>query len=161
LLAHGDISAAATKKVLDQWNAEKIFATLEKLHPKFYPEPVFLHPVPSYENPFPKKKLVSVYNKCGARLHRGGLGALFTKPKSFAIDWTDVKDIVDRIYRLLHLHSITTIDEEVRYIVTLYRVGTGNVGMATLAKPVQGQPTLPWWDTGALHRYFMGTRPTR
>ncbi len=113
LTAHGDIQDVRSASLQSEYNAEKIFKRLERLHPDYFPNPNQRIPVTAtagspahYEirpitEPFlTKAEIIHSYNECGRYLHRGSLRRLITEwyPK---IDFTKIRLWNENLGRLL------------------------------------------------------------
>jgi hypothetical protein len=77
LVVHGDIPATKTKKMKKTWQADQIIERLSEIHAPFYPQPVQADKGDKSKianikaGYLTKDDLISLYGKCGDRLHRG------------------------------------------------------------------------------------------
>ena len=113
LTAHDDIQEVRSATLQSEYNAERIFKRLERLHPDYFPNPNQKIPVnlsdggpahyeirPITEPYLTKTELIQSYNECGRYLHRGSIRRLITEwyPK---IDFSRIRLWNESLGRLL------------------------------------------------------------
>src|ERR1043166_5158803 len=127
LTVHGHSDFGSKTKITKENKANKILATLEKLHPHFYPRSCTQDPNgPKYNTVMDsrggltKSDLLRLYKRCGNHLHRGTLKTLFSPagPHSH----TYFPDIIvwrDKIRTLLWYHAIFLLNKNQMVLFTL------------------------------------------
>jgi hypothetical protein len=118
LVAHGDMSGAATKELRERYEPGYIIKGLEKLHPEFYPMPgdQVLGPdgkvqrIDEVKSGYlTKEDLLKLWGSCGSYLHRGTLRSVL-EGKKRPIETNKIKTWLDKIVRLLDHHQIQLSD---------------------------------------------------
>jgi hypothetical protein len=118
LLVHGDIEGAQSKRLSKAYQADFIINALEKLHPRFYPQPTrqILHngrPVgleDINEGYLTKADLLKSYRDAATFLHAGSLSE-FLANETADSDHEAVRNWVRKLSALLSHHSIFLADE--------------------------------------------------
>lgn len=113
LVAHGDIVASSSKELPKLYEPGKIFRRVSELHPDFYPVPCVPQRtadgwhLAEYEKPFLRREqLETLWNDCGAILHRGSLKKLVSSTTPFQNNFRDVNEWGQKILNLLSVHRI-------------------------------------------------------
>lgn len=148
LVAHGDIAGAKSKTLSKAWQADEIFAGLERLHPDFYPQPVKQVVLPTYHRLDPiadgfmtKAELLDFYRKSGDVLHRGNLRKLLKGPISAPQNYPDVREWLTKTKLLLDLHRIGLLggnDHFICFLSAQVAGGKAQVAHAEAALPPEG-----------------------
>ena len=143
LVAHGDITSAGMQRA---WSAEKIFASLEALHPNFFPVPVTVqrlrthfHMVPQ-QNPLTKSETLSLYANCGNRLHRGNLKKLLAQGRiPIQVNYPEITASAQKIVDLLSSHMVALYGGNEVIVCSLNARGSSrvSVAIANRAEPPQ------------------------
>jgi len=140
LAVHGDIPGTQSAKMRSAYTADFILNALEKLHPRFYPQPgqTIDHSdgsrgfIPADRaHIMSKDDLVKLYRKCGEHLHRGPFKAM---QDIFASDFQSIIIPMAKITRLLHVHRIAFLASEDELWVSMRHPKTGKV-RASLVRP--------------------------
>jgi len=158
LSVHGDIPATQSKRLTKEYAADDILTELEKLHPRFYPTPVFIEELEVERKLFKvrpanitdyltKSALLALYRECGGILHRGTMRKMRSGTTD---DWDRVTEHTRRIINLLDQHLIQLSNPEEMFGVTMISARHGgevfaNVLNASLARQIiQGRkkPTV-------------------
>jgi hypothetical protein len=141
LAVHGEAPGARTAKIRSAHEADYILNTLERLHPKFYPQPgltmgsqldgsrIFL---PLSDGYVTKPELLKLYWECGDKLHRGSYEAAKGFPEA---DLKSVHRAALRLIELLKFHKISFLGTDDEMWVTLVNPQNGKV-RATLERPL-------------------------
>ena len=130
LVAHGDIPATRTSKLVGTPYADRIMAALDRLHPEFYPRPVRQtgHGVEDVTTgSLSKDELVKLVGICGNALHRGSAKKLLrpqTLPRDDIIEWAQ------KIRTLLDIHWFTLSDGRPHYLCSMTGGEGGKVGVS-------------------------------
>ena len=112
LAAHGDIPATRSGRMQKAYAPNTILVELEKLHPEFYPVPgrQVRSPtgkvvrVDTVESGYlTKDDLLSLWAKCGDKLHRGSLKNV---NRPFVVDFKEIQTWDQKIVTLLGHHQI-------------------------------------------------------
>jgi hypothetical protein len=112
LAAHGDIPATRSGKMRNAYAPNTILTELERLHPQFYPVPgkqvlsssgVPTDVLPIRTGHLTKDDLLSLWARCGDRLHRGSMKN-FDRP--FVVDFNEIREWDEKILTLLGHHQI-------------------------------------------------------
>ena len=115
LIVNKDLYSRYNEKFASNWNARCIFRGIEKINPRFYPEPVKTNnnTIPKQwikvDNYLTKDEAVDVYDKCGALMH-------VSNPYRAQIDINYYDSHIhiwyNKILNLLNQHIIQLVDEE-------------------------------------------------
>lgn len=140
LIAFGSLMSNKTqyKAVYDNfsnaWNAELLLRDLERINPRFYPEPVIEAPSqepgvkanlePKKSGFLTKKEFVRVYKKCGGLMHA-------SNPNGSKLDYNYYKSKFP-IWRgwiigLLNTHQIHLVDQDGFHLVHMEEAQDGKV----------------------------------
>jgi hypothetical protein len=112
LAAHGDIPATRSGKMQKAYEPNKILTELEKLHPDFYPIPgkqvlssrgAPIEVLPIKSGFLTKNDLLSLWAKCGDKLHRGSMKNV---DRPFVVDFNEIAVWDQKILTLLGHHQI-------------------------------------------------------
>ena len=113
LVAHGDIKQTKASALQKAWSADKIMATLEELHPHFFPLAIKqtktekgFHLEAIDPKPLTKDELLDLYHRCGEQLHRGNLRKLLKGQFPTQIDYPEITGKAQKIINLLSNHLI-------------------------------------------------------
>lgn len=134
LVVHGSLNPRP--KLFQTHKADFIMKELEKLHSKFFPQPLeeqdaigpfgvpdFVHRKSGFLS---HKELQTLWNRqCGNMLHRGNARDILSKERE--PDFAKVSAWRDKIVALLNRHVILTPDEEWMFYVVMHEQNTGNV----------------------------------
>lgn len=123
LVAHDDMQEVKAARLQKAYEADFIVRALERLHPDFFPVPhtvkirdnafneqAGLHYEPLTEGFLSKEKLVRIYRRAGAVLHRGSLQVTFSNPRDQNALLSEVEEAQTQIVGLLRAHHIMTRD---------------------------------------------------
>lgn len=142
LTANKDRYAQTHENFVSHWNAKKLLANLEKVHPEFYPKPVtFSHQdnkgvkhLSDVQNGFlTRDEFVTLYDKCSEILH--SWNPFRTDPRVVSFGYS-IGDWITRIQRLLVFHSMRLVDSEDVWLIYMQHPEDGKVH-ALPAKPVE------------------------
>lgn len=125
LIANIDLYKEYSEKFSSNWNARYIFRDLERINPRFYPQPVELSDSNDKDtkefneinkNYLTKEEAIKVYNKCNALMH-------VSNPFGSKIDYEYYeKELViwyGKIMNLLNQHLIVLVGEEIMYYIIM------------------------------------------
>ena len=108
------------------WHGGRILKDIEKINPRFYPEPIVekqssepkiktdLQPVK--EGYLTKKDFIEVYNKCGAILHADNP---FGSKTDYSYYDRNISTWITKIVKLLNTHIIYLLDDPNFYLIHL------------------------------------------
>lgn len=123
------------------WNAKRIFDTLKKINPKFYPVPTrqipiteWLYNTPNVESGFlTEEDFIDLYDQCSAMLHSTNP---FSKQDSEydTFLYKTLPDAMRKIIVLLNHHHVFPVDENKMYIVLMREEKDGKVYMHEFVK---------------------------
>jgi hypothetical protein len=126
LTAHGDITATQSRKLRQEWAADKIMEELGKLHPDFFPVPVnqvskdggfILNPI--LPSPLPKNELLKLYYKCGDILHRGSMKKLLSQKAPIQINYPEITALAQKLHDLLSIHFVAMLGGATVFVCVL------------------------------------------
>lgn len=114
VIAHGELSEVKAEVIQTQWNAEKIFKRLERLHASFFPQPHSKelisdtnvqggrrHHLTLIEDGYlTKEELIKSYVSSGNYLHRGTVKKVLKRP-AVEVDFAPITRWNERFGRLL------------------------------------------------------------
>lgn len=142
LVAHGDISKS--NRLTKTYQADRIIAELEKLHPDFFPKPVTMthtsNPVGWHLQPLKsgfltKPEFLKLYHRrCGGALHRGSLRNLLSSNRQQQVQFDEIRLWVDKIRKLLDRHIVFLRDGKT-VVLAIMDNGNGAVQVAIAAAP--------------------------
>jgi hypothetical protein len=125
LAAHGDIEGTQSNKMQKAYDADQIIKTLTNLHPSFYPVPKTQMTDKDNEGVFRQRKIASgfltkrdlleLYGEAGVHLHRGSMKKVISG-KRMQTELALPRAWAERIWNLLKLHEIQTIDPDIMMI---------------------------------------------
>ena len=127
LVAHGDIEASQSSKLLKDYAADSIIKKLEHLHPNFYPHPITaavnidtIHMERISSGFLTKAELIALYHECGNRLHRGSLAKFrSTAPQAHSADISRIHEWREKLVILLKGHHIASLNNLSHYVCFL------------------------------------------
>ncbi|MEI8593573.1 hypothetical protein [Photobacterium sp. Hal280] len=133
LAANKEVFEANQKKFRDSWRVSKIIKDVEKLNKDFYPIPLqhtqkdgveLLDEVTSGRMEL--SELIKIHGQCGERLH-----AQNPYDQEFPIEYFEknIPNWMNKIMRLLALHKIRLLNDDIFYLVYMEDPQTKNVGM--------------------------------
>ncbi len=138
LAANREIFEANQKKFRDSWKVAKIVNDVRRLNPNFYPIPLLHTNFEGLdrldeitEGSLTLEELINIHGQCGERLH-----ALNPYDSSFELDYFE-KNIplwMNKLMRLLALHKIRLLDDDVFFLVYMEDPATKNVSMYAYGK---------------------------
>lgn len=125
LIANKELYEEYSAKFSSNWNAKYIFRDLERLNPRFYPEPVKTDNsekirkwVPVNDDYLSKEEAVKIYDKCSALMHTAN-------PYGSTIDLKYYEKMIPiwykKIVNLLSQHLIHMVDGEHLYCIVMNR----------------------------------------
>ena len=109
-----------------QWSANEIMPRISEINPNCFPHAVVIDG--NYINdvepqPLTQASFLSLYGRCGAELHRGTLrkvsaviGPLVEGAPSSPVEFRDVADINERLWKWLVIHRLSSADLSTHYI---------------------------------------------
>jgi hypothetical protein len=126
LVAQKDVFSKAYADFAKYWNAELLVKDMERLNPKFSPEPIIQQPSarPGVKMDWLARKddfltrddLIKLYKKCGAIMHSGN-------PYGSQVDYGYYEKMVahwrERIVNLLNAHLIRLVGDQNLYLVQM------------------------------------------
>ena len=145
LAAHGDIAATRSGKMRKAYAPSTILTELETLHPQFYPVPgkqvlsssgVPTGVLPIKTGYLTKDDLLSLWARCGDRLHRGSMKNI---DRPFAVDFNEIKEWDTKILTLLGLHQIQLQNPKYMLWIIMQSQADGRVS-ASLMEKIGTQP---------------------
>lgn len=113
LVVNGDILTSKSSKLAKTWEADRLINRLSEIHPDFYPEPVQpdggnRHKLAKVDAPvLSKDELISLYRKCGGKLHRGALKDLNRSFEAPNLSFVQIQACRNKIVNLLQHHWIS------------------------------------------------------
>jgi hypothetical protein len=153
LVVHGDIKSTQEKRFMKEYDATKIIAGLQDLHPNFYPLPVSatesmatpdgskgwtLTPIP---NGFlTKGDLFNLYGKTGSYVHRGSIKKLLKAKMPIEHAYTDVWNWLKKIGKLLSSHQIALLDGKTWFVCYLSAAAAGGRCQVAIAEGALEKP---------------------
>ncbi len=138
LVAHGDIKNRSTLK---RWDIPAIMREMEKLNPDFYPRAIRMTFIPGgvhlddYNAPtLSKEELIKLWEKSGAKVHRGSARDLFaSRGTPIHVDLDPVIESCQKILNLLEQHFISSADKKAHLLVALSHAESGGHSSVWLA----------------------------
>lgn len=126
LVAQKELFSKVYADFAKYWNAELLVKDIERLNPRFYPEPivqqaskkpgVFMDWVPRKDDFLTRDDFLKLYKKCGAIMHSGN-------PYGSQVDLGYYEKMVgfwrNRIVYFLSAHLIRLVGEERLYLVQM------------------------------------------
>jgi hypothetical protein len=126
LVAQKDVFSTAYADFAKYWNAELLVKDMERLNPKFFPDPIIQQPSarPGVKMDWLARKddfltrddLIKLYKKCGAIMHSGN-------PYGSQVDFGYYEKMVghwrSRIVNLLNAHLIRLVGDPNLYLVQM------------------------------------------
>lgn len=123
LIANKELYEEYSSKFSSNWNAKYIFRDLERLNPKFYPEPVktdrseeIMEWISIKEDYLSKEDAIKIYDKCSALMHSAN-------PYGSTIDLSYYGKMMpiwyQKIMNLLSQHLIHMVDGEHLYCIVM------------------------------------------
>ena len=108
------------------WNARLILQDIERIHPNFYPEPIYVDPKnrfqwqPRKEPYLTKAEFIAAYNRCGKFLHEDS-PFMTNKEIDSAYDqiWDDIYHWGQLIINLLQTHLVHLYNDKDLYFITM------------------------------------------
>jgi hypothetical protein len=143
LIVHGDDTAGIlSAKMKSAHEADRILRTLERLHPRFYPEPGLPSErdgggkafVPRAAGDYmTKEELLQLYRECGKHLHRGN----YERAQKFStLDFEPIKAATDKLINLLRFHRIALLGSDDELWIAMIDPEIGDV-RGTLERPLR------------------------
>lgn len=108
------------------WNAKLILQDVERIHPNFYPEPIYIDPKNRFQwqprkAPYlTKDEFIVAYNRCGKFLHEGS-PFMSNKEIDSAYEqiWDDVYRWGQLIINLLYTHAVRLYNEKDLFYIAM------------------------------------------
>lgn len=127
LAAHGDVPGTQSRKSRDEYRADKIISALDRLHPRFYPQPITMTKSAdgtvqmrdATVDHLSKDELLKTYRMCGESLHRGSMRKLATWPPKGHDDLSEIVEVAGRFMNLLGAHAVVLLGDECIILCTL------------------------------------------
>lgn len=138
LAANKEVFEANQKKFRDSWRLSKIIKDVEKLNNDFYPIPLKHTQIDGVDRLdeittgiMEQSELVKIHGQCGERLH-----AQNPYDSQFPIEYFEksIPDWMNKIMRLLALHKIKLLNDDIFYLVYMEDPETKNVEMYAYGK---------------------------
>lgn len=125
LVAHGDIPATKSPKLLKSYKPGVILDEMLRLNPAFYPRGLVqildekgrLAGWRAAHDPLTQEQLKALWSECGGYLHRGTIKDL---EKDKPSDFWRVTQWHNKIIRLLNVHMICLVDRKSAFHVVLW-----------------------------------------
>ena len=136
LVSDADIYREKLNDIEKMWNARLILRDIEKIHPKFYPQPVYIDPNDEYnlinitDGYLTKDMFVKIYEKCGKVLHQA---SPFENAKDVESEykrvWADIPEWRRLIVKLLNAHVVKLYNNDLFYFIMADKEGRphGNI----------------------------------
>jgi hypothetical protein len=132
IAAHRDVYAKEYADFATHWNAKKLLARLEKLHPGFYPKAIQLERLESgivnvthqTGHELTPTEFIRLYDICSKAIHEWN--PYLDEPRVLHIE-RPIADWMKRIYNLLSLHAVTLMGSGTVWIVEFNTADTGSV----------------------------------
>lgn len=146
LAAHGDIPATRSGKMRKAYAPDAILNGLQKLHPQFYPEPGKqtisasgqpTEVVPIKSGYLTKHDLLSLWARCGDRLHRGSMKNV---DRPFVVDFNEIVEWDRKILTLLGHHQIQLQNPKHMLWIIMQAQSDGRVHVALMEKADGSKP---------------------
>ena len=126
LISDMDVYETHLKKIGTMWNAKLIISDIERIHPDFYPYPIYFENGEKNiwkdveDNYLTKDKFIQIYNECGKYLHENPI-ALSNKEidKRYNKVWNQITDWGILILNLLNKHIIKLYSSDNIYLIQL------------------------------------------
>ncbi|PZR37160.1 hypothetical protein [Caulobacter segnis] len=124
LVAHGDVTS---KSIHKSYKPHEIMAALEAVNPEFFPRGILItvteNNVDFVDRPDPqitKAELITLWNECGAVLHRGSLKNAFSaQGEPIVVDLDPIILNINKFVALLDQHIISSADKLRHLLVIL------------------------------------------
>ena len=130
MLMHKDIPETRTKNMRTEWNATKMAALMKRLHPNFFPDPLFADDVKKARGSdfkyLTKERFNRLYGDISKKIHRGSLEDVMAQ-RQFSINVSEIGKWRMEIYNLLMVHWISIKGGDV-----VYRIQMSNPADKTL-----------------------------
>ena len=138
LMAHGDLPATRTKKLMETWRPHQILAALEKLRAHFFPIPfsgssindkgivIYHHRT---EGGLTKQELIHLHGLTGDVLHKGGAINALSFFETRHVDFREIGRWNQKILDLISIHAIPVLANESLYMCSLRTPPNGEVEM--------------------------------
>lgn len=130
LVIHQDIPAATTRDLRKTYEPGKIIASLDKLHPDFFPTPVSIkkqtsksarvHFVESSSNHLSKADVANLWGQLGNSLHKGNLKRLLSSADPVRKSFPDITAWRDKFVNLLASHKVSSLDKRLEYVCEMH-----------------------------------------
>lgn len=124
LVSDADIYREKLDNIEKMWNARLILRDIEKVHPEFYPQPVYIDPNNQYnivnitEDYLTKDLFIRIYEKCGKILHQASPFENIKDVESeYKRVWNDIPEWRRLIIRLLNAHVIKLYNSDLFYFI--------------------------------------------
>ena len=124
LVSDVDVYREKLDNIEKMWNARLILREIEKIHPNFYPQPVYIDPNNKYniidikEDYLTKDLFVKIYEKCGKILHQA---SSFLNAKDIEFEykqvWNNISEWRRLIIRLLNTHIVKLYNSDLFYFI--------------------------------------------
>lgn len=125
-------------KYQKDWNARLIFQDIERINPRFYPEPIEIDKTGTFDKFIPldtdyltKEDAIKVYEKCGAFLHEDNP---FKEKHDTSFYESKIPVWNGKIVKLLNRHLVHLYDDKMYYVIMKSEINgkaSGNVFEAT------------------------------
>lgn len=127
LLLHEELPNANSTRLLKTWEADKLMKALADLNPHFYPQPAkseVIDGVLHFDRRFDldclaQEELPVLWQKCGSKLHKGGLKKFLTRKTPLVQDREEIARWQRKIVSLLNVHAICASPDGSMYLVQL------------------------------------------
>lgn len=133
LVSDADVYKEKLGRIENMWNARLILKEIERIHPDFYPQPIFIDPDDKYnwidvkDGYLTKKQFVKIYEKCGKMLHEA---SSFVDYNSLQMEykqiWNEIPKWRSLIVKLLNTHIIKLYNQTDLFFITMKDCKNGN-----------------------------------
>lgn len=119
LTAHEELQETKSNAMQKAYAADQIIKKMEGIHARFFPQPVTgqriapgRHHFLDFEGEYlTQQEILTVYARCGGRLHKGSLKSLKAKAKAPTNDLLEELSTAQKITNLLGSHATLSRDE--------------------------------------------------
>lgn len=149
LVSDVDVYREKLDNIEKMWNARLILREIEKIHPNFYPQPVYIDPNNKYniidikEDYLTKDLFIKIYEKCGKILHQA---PSFLNAKDIEFEykqvWNNISEWRRLIIRLLNTHIVKLYNSDLFYFIMADRetgMPHGNI-LSRITEEEQNEP---------------------
>lgn len=126
LVSDADIYKEKLGKIEKMWNARLILQDVERIHPDFYPQPIFIDPNDVYnwidikDGFLTKEQFIKIYDKCGKMLHESSPFADYNSVQMESKQiWNEIPNWRTLIVKLLNTHIIKLYNQTDLFYITM------------------------------------------